>query len=143
MSKCCEFKIKPCFSCSNDGLLLDLETRPFQTEELNFKKDTEDYYKKLFEFCKKWNLGFHPMVSAHGIEKWSENFLWWMSELKKYHFDRTSIMFLEVRNDDWTDEKIYHYLKYLNTSINYMNDECEALNTISFNDYVHKKNKNL
>jgi len=144
MEKCRQFNIKPCWSCSNDGLLLDLETRPFNSDELNAKKDTEDYYKKLFEFCKKWNLGFHPMVAAHGIEKWSENFLWWMSELKKYKFERnSSIMFLEVRNDDWTDDKIYHYLKYLNTSINYLNDECINLNTLSFEDYVRKTNKNI
>lgn len=114
--------VKLAFSCSNDGLYLDLMTRPLNEENaFETKKGTETYYHELFEFCKKWGLGFHPMVSAHGIQYWKENFQWWEENLGLYNFDVfNSIMFLEVRNDDWTDEAIKHYLEYLNYSTNYM-----------------------
>jgi hypothetical protein len=60
------------------------------------------------------------MISAHGIEHWCENFDWWVNTLKEEEFDlMNSVMFLEVRNDDWTEEAIIHYLKYLNHSANY------------------------
>lgn len=113
--------IRFCWSCSNDGWYTDSMTRPFNNEEqYELKKGTKAYYERIFEFCKRWNLGFHPMVSAHGIEYWCENFDWWMTELQNRNFDMLrSIMFLEVRNDDWNDEKIIHYLKYLNHSIDY------------------------
>ncbi len=149
MEKFDEYKIKVCWSCSNDGYYLDSKTRPFNNEEqYELKKGTEAYYRRIFDFCKKWTLGFHPMVSAHGIEHWSENFKWWIDTLEHEGFSPlTTIMFLEVRNDDWTDEAIEHYLHYLNTSVDYMlqmftknaKDEEEGLEL--FEKWVHCKLK--
>lgn len=119
-----EISTRFCFSCSNDGYYIDKETRPFNNKNLQQIKGTEEYYNKLFEFCKKWNFAFHPMVSAHGIEYWQENFKWWMESLEKYGFDPLkSIMFLETRNDDWTEDKIINYMRYLNSSIDYLINE--------------------
>ena len=125
MQKFKDYGIKVCFSCSNDGWYIDKMTRPFNNEdEFELKKGTKAYYRRLIDFCKKWELGFHPMISAHGIEHWCENFDWWIDMLKTEGFDlMNSIMFLEVRNNDWTEEKITHYLKYLNHSANYWAEE--------------------
>lgn len=103
------------FSASVDGKILENQTRSYYDESANPKKSSDEFYKNLFNFCAKNGYGFHPMVSASGIEKWSENFDWWISNLRKYNMPINNfIMFLEVRNDDWTDEKIWHYLKFLN-----------------------------
>ena len=116
-----EIPTRICFSCSNDGLYIDKLTRPYNDPKRQELKGTQEYYDKMFEFCKKWNFAFHPMVSAHGIEAWEENFKWWMETIRKYDLDPLSyIMFLETRNNDWTEEKIIHYLRYINYSIDYL-----------------------
>lgn len=110
------------FSCSNDGLYNDVMTRPLNNPEADakLKKGTAEYYEKLFKYCKKRGFGFHPMVSAHGIKYWKENFKWWQEQLRKYDMDPlNSVMFLEVRNDDWTDEAIRYYLEYLDYTVEY------------------------
>lgn len=121
MNKFKQINIRVCWSCSNDGKYIDAMTRPFNNEEeYELKKGTDAYYDRIFKFCEKWQLGFHPMVSAHGIEYWRDNFDWWMDKVIRYNTDALSgIMFLEVRNDDWTEEKIHHYLLYLNHCVDY------------------------
>lgn len=128
--------VRMCWSCSNDGWYVDKMTRPFNNDsDYELKKGTKAYYERLFDFCKKWNLGFHPMVSAHGIEYWCENFDWWMKELKTRDFKPTSaIMFLETRNDDWTEDKIIHYLKYLNHVIDWHQNEYFGKHELFKND---------
>ena len=83
----------------------------------NNKNDikTDEFYDNMFLFAKYNNFHFHPMVSAYSIEKWVENFKWWESKCLQYDmnvFDR--LMMLEVRNDDWTTEKIQEYNKFMN-----------------------------
>ena len=132
------------FSCSNDGLYNDVMTRPFNhsEEDAELKKGTAPYYDKLFTYCKERGFGFHPMVSAHGIKYWKENFKWWQEQMRKYDIDpMSSIMFLEVRNDDWTDEAIEHYLKYLNYHIeyywkNYFKSPTTSTNQL-YKDWIH------
>jgi hypothetical protein len=63
------------------------------------------------------------MVSAETIENSIENFDWWIENLERVYFhehlnDRSCFkprmpFMLEVRNDNWTDEKIEYYLKFL------------------------------
>ena len=147
MDKFKEKGIKVCFSCSNDGWHLDKMTRPFNNEnEYELKKGTKAYYDRLFDFCAKWDLGFHPMISAHGIEHWEDNFDWWMETLIERGFNPlSSIMFLEVRNDDWTDDKIIHYLKYLNHSADYWAEKYFPTQTnpdealFMFQKWIHHK----
>lgn len=113
------------FSCSNDGALIDRDIRVCNTEEQTMLKDTDTFYKDLFTFCVKNHYGFHPMVAASSIEKWPEQYDWWAENLLKYFSNTVEdkrellrfIMFLEVRNDDWTDEKILSFLKFLNHKI--------------------------
>ena len=110
------------FSCSNDGYHIDNETRPLNDPNAYaVKKGTKGFYDRLLGFCKKWGFGFHPMVSAHGIEKWPENFKWWCDELEALQLDPIRmVMMLETRNDNWTEDKLISYMKFLNYQIDYI-----------------------
>ena len=99
------------FSCSIDGRELDNINR--QPNDLS-KVMTDEYYEKIFNFCAANDFGFHPMVSSYGIEKWSDNFQWWKSMCNKYGMNvHEKVMMLEVRDDNWTKEKISEYLNFL------------------------------
>lgn len=103
------------FSCSNDGYHIDKDTRPYNDPKLQQDKNTQEYYTKILDFCIKWKFAFHPMVSAHCIEKWPENYQWWCDELSARGIDPVrGVMLLETRNDDWTEEKLISYIKFLN-----------------------------
>lgn len=102
-----------CISCSVDG--------PYLTENRAFVSDNElrdnMFYNYLFKFAKAHGCGFHPMVSAVGIEKWIDNYNWFIENIKKFELkdmDGNYIepMMLEVRNNDWTDESITELLKF-------------------------------
>lgn len=117
-----EFKKAGCklvFSASVDGPLLDNSQRSFVNEQKNTDRD-QLFYEKLFDWCKEMKFAFHPMVAAHGIEKWVENYKWWQHMFSKYHLDPFEYgMYLEVRNDEWTLEKIDSYLDYLNFMVDF------------------------
>lgn len=80
----------------------------------------DDYFDKIFKFCKKYGFFFHPMVGADNIENWIQNYDWWKEKLAEYNFEEVLgpghylPMMLEVRNNNWTPEKIDQYLKFLN-----------------------------
>ena len=64
-------------------------------------------YNDVIDFAEKYNFVFHPMISASNVNKWQKNYDWWMR-----HVDRQPAI-MEVRNDDWTQDKIDAYLKVL------------------------------
>ena len=109
-------------SASTEGYVLEDTTRKL----INKGEIIRDmsYFDKLFAFCEKNSIGFHPMVSSFNIEKWIENYDWFMTMYKKYNYfgaDHDFLsgpMMLEVRDDDWTNEKIEYYLKFLDHIIN-------------------------
>ena len=68
-------------SCSFDGPYL-LENRQFCNNKEN---RNEEYYNKLFNFIKKHHVGLHPMLSANGIEKWPQNYDWFIEKIKQYN----------------------------------------------------------
>lgn len=107
-------KVSIDFSISMDGLYLDKTTRPLTNSD-----KTEEYYSKIFSFSKKYNYGFHPMIDAATIEHQKNNYLSWMSSLQKVYKEDFihqygSIMQLEVRSNNWTDDKIQKYIDWLN-----------------------------
>lgn len=107
------------FSASVDGLFLDETQRSFREKKKNNDR-TPDFYAKLFSWCKEKHYAFHPMVAAHGIEHWIENYKWWQHMFAKYHLNPFEYgMYLEVRNDEWTIEKIDHYLNFVNFMMDY------------------------
>lgn len=105
-------------SASTEGYVLEDATRKLVNKD-EIIRDIA-YFDKLFSFCNKNGVGFHPMVSSFNIEKWPENYDWFMIMYKKYNYFGAKYdflsgpMMLEVRDDDWTNEKIESYLKFLN-----------------------------
>ena len=98
------------FSISVDGKIVEDMSRP-----LNNKNDVKDdeFYEQMFLFAKYNNFYFHPMVSSSNVNKWIENYKWWKKKLEEYDMPEESIMMLEVRNDDWTEDSINEYKKFL------------------------------
>lgn len=107
------------FSISNDGYCCEPTSRPFNSSSDNQLKYDEKNYDKLFKWARYNDYAFHPMVSASNVDKWVDNYDWWKKKFDEYHFELDNhLMTLEVRNDDWTDESITNYLKYLDHMIN-------------------------
>lgn len=117
-------------SASTEGYILEDITRKLVNKNEIIRDST--YFDKLFSFCDKNKVGFHPMVSSFNIEKWPENYDWFMTMYKKHnyfgakHDFLSGPMMLEVRDDDWTNEKIESYLKFLNHVINRRSSMIEA-----------------
>ena len=119
------------FSCSIDGLILENKNRPFNDLSQNYIKNQEEHYEKIFKWCKKMCFGFHPMVNSYSIEDWKEQYKWWIDKFVEHGFDvYKNSMFLEVRNDEWTHDKIFSYLDYLNFATDYL------LNKYFNKDYI-------
>lgn len=109
--------VKISLSASIDGLIVDNQCRSFNDNTLNEKRN-QAFYDRLIEFITKNNGGFHPMLSAHFIDKWIENFDWWNNTLKKHNKSIDHVMMLEVRNNEWNTENIISFLKFLNHCCN-------------------------
>ena len=106
------------FSISVDGAIIEEENRPLN----NGVVKTEEFYDKLFIFAKHNHFGFHPMVAAYSIEKWIDNFKWWEKQCAKYDMNVDEVvMLLEVRNNDWTEEKIDAFCDFLKFLIDRQN----------------------
>lgn len=104
--------IRLIFSFSDDGAILDETNRPLASGK---DQNKEKFYLEAKQFARKYEHGFHPMVNAHGIDKWVDNYKWWkdyVKDLPPYDI-LSNVMCLEVRNDEWTDEAIEGYIKFL------------------------------
>lgn len=128
-------------SVSIDGKMLEDQTRPFKyiNAEGKVKLRDDEFYEKLFSFCKKNNFKYHPMVASYGIDKWIDNYKWYKKQLYKHGYEDpiNEIMMLEVRNDDWTEEAIAHYIKFIDYLIedkfNDLNRDIVAFTKFLFN----------
>lgn len=110
------YNIRLVLSASIDGYIIEDLSRP---QKIYHKRDM-DFYHKVFQFLKKNNFCAHPMIAACSVDKWVENYKWFLDMCEQYDFDPLSrVMTLEVRNDDWTDEAIENYKKYLDFYCNY------------------------
>ena len=94
------------FSISIDGKIIDNEGRPDNYTPFKY---TDDYYDVIATFAKVNDFYFHPMISPHNVHLWKENYKWWRDYLKKYDRNLRTLMLLEVRDADWTDEAIQDY----------------------------------
>lgn len=121
-------------SCSYDGPIIENVNRPFNNAKGRVDKSTAEYAETLFNWCIKYGYGFHPMVNAYSIEKWPEQIKWWIDQITGHDLNLYSYtMFLEVRNNEWTDEKIQNYLTYLNTFVDYA---IEKVHKTDINDFL-------
>lgn len=105
------------YSLSVDGKYLDNDTRAMKSGTLY----DDAFYDRLFTFAAKNHLLFHPMVGALGIDKWPNNYDWYIKNVMDYfHCDERAafrkIYLLEVRNPDWTAgecEDMERFVNYL------------------------------
>lgn len=117
------------FSWSTDGYYCT-ETR--EKEEL-----TQEYFNNIFDFILKTDGGYHPMVSAANIEHWNDNYDWWVEMLKKDPKQEFEPMMLEVRNDDWTSDKIQIYLEFLQHIFNKRLEMCgNSIDNLAYSMFV-------
>ena len=131
------------FSASVDGQVMeDISRVPANKKDIG-KKDRVGFYDDLFEFVYRNKFGFHPMLCAYTIEKQKESLEWWKSMFKRYNpnnwkFDFTRLMMLEVRNDDWTDEKIEAFKDFQQYKVDTLLNECFDGNVGEFvNTFLH------
>ena len=102
------------FSVSIDGKIIEEDVRPLDNKIVR----DDECYDDIFAFAKNNGYGYHPMISACGIKEWKENYFWWKKMCKKYSLNLyESVMMLEVRNDDWTEENLCYYKNLLITML--------------------------
>lgn len=119
ISDCNKVGIRVSISISVDGICIDDTNRPFVDKKKEAERN-EVYYEKVFAFAQKHDYLFHPMIAAGTVEQWKENYLWWQKHLLKHNFNPIrALMMLEVRNNDWTDEKIDAYIEFLDFMMQY------------------------
>lgn len=107
-------KINIILSLSCDGKYLDNDTRAMR----DGTPYTDEFYDRMFKFGAANNFSFHPMVGPKGIERWIDNFDWYIDNIMKYyHIPEQEAFFhiylLEVRNPDWTEEEFKHLRKFV------------------------------
>jgi|WetSurSiteA1Bulk_404760.scaffolds.fasta_scaffold00566_10 hypothetical protein len=133
MQKAKDNKISLWLSISEDGKFCN-ENRPFKDGTIR----TEEYYRDIFLFAKKWGLSFHPMIYSNGIEKWIDNFLWFQDNFKKYEIEWNSIYLLEVRNAEWTKSQLKHFYKFIRFLVKWTYEKLNC-SPKEFVEVVHKK----
>lgn len=123
------------FSWSHDG--------PYSTARKG-EKINEEWYDKAFKFAKRIKAGLHPMVSAIDIDYAIQNYDWWLEKIKEYNIDEDydfQPMLLEVRNNDWTEEKIQKYLDFLQHIITKRLEICHNdVSTFTYHMFQHEDN---
>ena len=104
-------------SASIDGAYLEDNRKVKEKEFIRNKK----FYDKLFSFTKENDINFHPMVSSLNIDKWIDNYNWFMNKINdgNYNVNMKRLMMLEVRDDNWTTDSIRQYLNFLNHIIDF------------------------
>lgn len=77
----------------------------------------DDFYKKLFDFLDKYRYLCHPMIAPENIKNGIKTFDWWSKQQaeRKHNMNGQDFlpMFLEVRNDYWSEENLEDYRKLL------------------------------
>lgn len=104
-----KFNIRLNISISTDGLYAVDAREKDETVD-------QDFFDKLFTFAEKAHCGFHPMIAAENIDNAVKNLSWWKSMFNKYEVGSKKQLlppFLEVRNGNWTDDKIVKYTDFL------------------------------
>lgn len=131
-----------CISASIDGKIIEDLVRPKTTG----LPRSDNFYDNIKRFAKlhEDSMGFHPMVSAYSIKHWIDNYKWWAEYIESIGFSlKHSITMLEVRNDDWTEEAINDYLKFIEFRFLYEKDFLFKDDKISFVDRLYHFGKFL
>jgi len=137
-------------SASFDGKLIE-RNRPFKhtIEDISYDNriakwkykpnmpDPRDdaYYDKVFQFAKKHEFGFHPMVYSETIHLWKENFLWFQKMFEKYEIPWSQIYLLEVRNPEWSEKQIKEFGKFIEFLVKWSWIKCGS-NFKNFSEFM-------
>lgn len=110
-----ELSIDFLLSYSFDGLYADQITRKYKTDlDYNLHQELDQsYYETVFENMKEHGYLPHPMVSPENIHIWKENFMWFKEMFEKHDIALESLYLLEVRNKNWTAEKIQELVSFI------------------------------
>lgn len=128
------------FSISIDGKYIDNDDRQRNDQTLY----TDEFYDTLFTFAIHNTFYFHPMISSGNIHLWPQNYQWWKEMFKKYDMMTHHIMMLEVRNNDWTDETIDLYTKFIvSLGEDYLHDYCKDNIEVLGNVIGHVRQDNV
>jgi len=119
-------------SASVDGLYCD-SNREFRS------KDKQRDYDKIFKFCKEYNYSFHPMIYCDEIENWNRNFLWFQEMFKKHNIPWKYMYLLEVRNVEWTTEKIAIFYDFISFVVEWAYHKIVNELKLDFYDTVFKE----
>lgn len=107
----------------NVKIHLSYSTDGFYAVDSREKKTlSQEWFDKTLSFCAKHEFGVHPMVSYENIDNYINNYNWWIENISKHYNNPDfmwSPMFLQVRNDGWTNESIQKYLELLDYMINF------------------------
>ena len=109
-------------SASIDGKFADPISRQPVAKQNIREYYSDEFYDDVFAFCKKYNYGFHPMISSDNIHVWEDNFAWFQGMLKKHDIPWNNMYLLEVRNDGWTGTQIKQYGKFLRSVLEFTYD---------------------
>ncbi len=114
-------------SLSVDGYYLDNDTRPFRDK----RRYTEDFYDRMFRFGARNLIKYHPMIGAKGIERWVDNFDWYVENIQKYYKipkkeALEKLYLLEVRNPDWSTKELKDFKVFLNHIIDVLFEGCTS-----------------
>lgn len=119
-----EINIDIKISASIDGKLCD-----------NFRTSVSDeFYSKLFTFLNKNHYLIHPMISANNIKYQINNHHWWRENAPEYIVN--SLMMLEVRDNNWTDENINDLIIFLDYLVDYYYNIVFKQNKIEFLKFI-------
>lgn len=110
-----ELNTRILFSWSTDG--------PYGVDSREKKELPKDYFNTILKFCKKLEIGMHPMTAAANVPALKMNYDWWLEVLDSFYEDNVlsdfQPMMLEVRNgNEWTNEIIDCYLDFLTYAFN-------------------------
>ena len=114
-------------SASVDGKYIESNRSYDQNLDIEMDVVRDDaYYDKLFDYCLKHNICFHPMIYSRHIDKWKDNFNWFMEQFAKRGVHPWGFYLLEVRNEEWTRDEIYKFQDFLRFLYNKMWHECDC-----------------
>lgn len=126
-SKLASINIRVGLSASFDGKYME-QNRPYLHDldiPLNGKGNRDDdYYDRCFQYVKKIDGGFHPMIYSKNIKAWKQNFDWFQEQFKKYDLPWDGIYLLQVRNEEWTQEEIWAFQDFIRYLYAFAWDHC-------------------
>ena len=124
-------------SASFDGKYME-ENRPYLHDldiDLGGGKRDDSYYDKCFEYAKKTQTGFHPMVYSKNIKNWIKNFDWFQDKIAEYDLPWESVYLLQVRNEEWKQEDIWELQKFIRHLYAFAYEKCNK-NPYALVDFI-------